>query len=431
MINIKKYFSSSDLEKHPHPSIFMFLLLPFGVWSGYVTVTIGYMLTKAGLPLEKVAPIVALTLVPNVFKFIWAPLVDTTLTVKKWYIIASIVTALGIFLTGILPLKTENLTLIAIIVFITSMVNTIVAMSTESFVAYDTPEHLKGRAGGYLNAGNLGGLGLGGGAGLWLAQRLSEPWMTGAVIAIAIMFCSIGLFYLSEPKSFIKEKNYFKTIGNLNKDIWILLKSRMGFLALFLCFLPLGTGAASNLWSAISNDWNASADTVALIIGVGGGILSAIGCLLGGWICDKMDRKKAYILFGVIQALIAIGMAFSPQTELMFVIWTAMYAISSGLAYAGFSAFVLEAIGKGAAATKYNVFASLSNAPIYYMIYIDEWAHGKWGAFGMLTTESIMAFLGIIVFITIFVSINKMKPAVANNLLIIKPITDDQLSGPE
>ncbi|MCB9207366.1 MAG: MFS transporter [Ignavibacteriales bacterium] len=409
-MNIKKYFSSTNLEKHPHPSVFMFLFLPFGVMSGYVTVTIGYLLTKAGIPLEQVAPIIGMTLLPNIFKFVWAPLVDTTLTVKRWYIIANVITALGILLTGILPLKVESLTIMAVIVLLTSFGNTFIAMSTESLLAHDTPDNLKGRAGGWLQAGNLGGLGLGGGAGLWLAERLPDPWMAGGIIALACLFCSFGLLFLSEPTSFIREKNYLKTIGNLNKDIWKLLKSRMGFLALFLCFLPIGSGAASNLWSSLSNDWSASADTVALVIGVLGGILAAIGCLVGGWICDKMDRKKAYILFGMVQALSAVGMAFSPQTENMFILWASLYAFSTGLTYAGFSAFVLEAIGKGAAATKYNVFASLSNAPIYYMIYIDEWAHGKWGSFGMLTIESIMALFGMILFITIFVSVNKMKP---------------------
>lgn len=413
---MKNILRRSNLEKQTHPSIFLFLMAPFGIMFGYVTVTIGYLLTKAGIPLEQVAPIIAVALIPNIFKFIWAPLVDTTLTVKKWYIIANIITALGIFLTGIIPLKVESLTLIAVVIFFASLVNTIIAMSTESLLAHDTPEHLKGRAGGWLQAGNLGGFGLGGGAGLWLTERLPDAWMAGTIIALVCLLCTFGLYFLSEPTIFLKEKNYLKTLGNLNKDIWTLIKSRMGFLALFLCFLPLGTGAASNLWSSISNDWAASADTVALVIGVGGGILSAIGCLVGGWICDKMDRKKAYILFGITQAIIAVAMAFSPQTEQMFVLYTSMYAFSSGLAYAGFSAFVLEAIGKGAAATKYNVFASLSNAPIYYMIYIDEWSHGKWGAFGMLTAESIMALLGIIVFIAIFTTVNRMKPSLVNEV---------------
>jgi len=402
------------IEKSAHPIVFMFLMAPFGVMSGYVTVTIGFLLTKAGIPLEQVAPIIAMALIPNIFKFLWAPLVDTTLTVKKWYLIANVITALGIFLTGIIPLEAESLGLMTAVVFFMSLVNTNIAMSTESLLAHDTPDHLKGRAGGWLQAGNLGGFGLGGGAGLWLAERLPDAWMTGTIIALACLLCSFGLFFLKEPTIFLKEKNYLKTLGNLNKDIWKLIKSRMGFLALFLCFLPLGTGAASNLWSSISNDWSASADTVALVIGVGGGILSAIGCLLGGWICDKMDRKKAYILFGLTQAAVTIAMAFSPQTEDMFIIYTSLYAFSSGLAYVGFSAFVLEAIGKGAAATKYNVFASLSNAPIYYMIYIDEWAHREWGAFGMLTVESIMALLGVILFISIFVTVNRMKPALVN-----------------
>ena len=397
--------------KQTHPSVFMLLIIPFGVMGGYVSVTIAFLFTKAGISLVQVAPLIAMTLLPNILKFIWAPLVDTTLTVKTWYIISNVITAIGILLTGILPIKVESLALMTVIILLTSFANTFLAMATESLVAYDTPDNLKGRASGWLQAGNLGGLGLGGGAGLWLAERLPAAWMPGAVIALACLSCSVGLIFLSEPKSAIRAESYLKTIRNLNRDIWTVVKSRMGFLALILCFLPIGSGAASNLWSAVSKDWSASADTVALIIGVIGGVLSAIGCLVGGWICDLIDRKKGYIIFGLIQALCAAGMAFSPRTQLMFIIWTSLYAVSTGLTYAGFSAFTLEAIGKGAAATKYNVFASLSNAPIYYMIYIDEWAHGKWSAFGMLNIEAIIGLIGMMLFLTVFVSVNKLRPA--------------------
>ena len=107
-----------------------------------------------------------------------------------------------------------------------------------------------------------------------------------------------------------------------------------------------------------------------------------------------------------------------PPFLLVIVLWTSLYAISTGLTYAGFSAFVLEAIGKGAAATKYNVFASLSNAPIYYMIFIDEWAHGKWSAFGMLIAEVIMAVLGITLFnINFLYSISKFIKSIHLNAI--------------
>ena len=84
-------------------------------------------------------------------------------------------------------------------------------------------------------------------------------------------------------------------------------------------------------------------------------------------------------------------MALMPRSQTMFVIWVSVYTFTSGLCYAAFSAFVLEVIGKGAAATKYNALASLSNLPIYYMTVIDGWAHDRWNSSKMLFTESGLA----------------------------------------
>ncbi|MEI7983577.1 MAG: hypothetical protein WCI71_18155, partial [Bacteroidota bacterium] len=180
-------------------------------------------------------------------------------------------------------------------------------------------------------------------------------------------------------------------------------------LAMLLCFLTLGTGAASNLWSAVAKDWNAGADTVALATGVMAGLLSAAGCLLGGWICDRMKRQNAYLLFGLLGALCAVGMAYSPKTERMYIIWTSLYAVIMGLSYAGYGAFVLEAIGKGAAVTKYNIYSALSNAPIYLMIYIDGWAYTRWGPKGMLNTEAVFVVLAVILFFISKTALNKRK----------------------
>src|SRR5574338_1556201 len=113
-MNISKFFSPRA-KGHIHPSIFLFLFLPFGGLTGYISVTIGFLLTQAGIPLVEVAPIISMTLLPNIFKFIWAPLIDTTLTVKKWYIIANTLTAIGILITGILPLKSDYLVLMTVI----------------------------------------------------------------------------------------------------------------------------------------------------------------------------------------------------------------------------------------------------------------------------------------------------------------------------
>jgi PAT family beta-lactamase induction signal transducer AmpG len=274
-------------------------------------------------------------------------------------------------------------------------------MSVESLMVYGTPAAEKGRAGGWFQAGNLGGGGLGGGAGLWMAQSFPEPWIAGAVLGVACLLCCFALIYVTEPPAMFRGGKYWRNLVEVFKDLWQVARSRPGFLALLICFLPIGTGAASGLWSAVADDWHATADTVALVTGVLGGIVSAFGCLAGGYLCDRMNRKTAYALYGLVQVVCAIAMAVAPRTEPMYIVFTTIYAFISGLTYAGFSAVVLEAIGLGAAATKYNLFASLSNMPIAYMTVVDGWAHTRWGSSGMLNTEAVIGVLAVLVFIAV------------------------------
>src|SRR5205823_10773937 len=122
---------------------------------------------------------------------------------------------------------------------------------------------------------------------------------------------------VAEPQRALREEKYYRTLANVIKDLWNVVRSRRGFLGLLICFLPIGTGAASNLWSA------------------------------------------------------------------------------------------LEAIGLGAAATKYNLFASLSNIPIGYMTLVDGWAHTQGGAGAMLEAEAAICLTGIVVFMAAAAVANK------------------------
>jgi len=63
---------------HVHPWAFMVLIIPFGVVSGYLTVAIAWQLKQAGLSVEQVAGIIALSYIPHVWKFVWAPIADST-----------------------------------------------------------------------------------------------------------------------------------------------------------------------------------------------------------------------------------------------------------------------------------------------------------------------------------------------------------------
>ena len=94
-------------------------------------------------------------------------------------------------------------------------------------------------------------------------------------------------------------------------------------------------------------------------------------------------------------------MAFAPRTEIDVHLFTSLYAFIVGLTYAGFTAVVLEAIGKGAAATKYNLFASLSNMPIAWVTYARRLARTKWSTKAMLFADAGAGLAGIVLFAVI------------------------------
>src|SRR5215468_3796783 len=84
----------------PHPIVFLALIVPFGLTSGFLTVTLGYQLTQRGVSASDVAGVIALSYLPHTWRFLWAPLVDTTLTRKRWYTVSSLCCGLGLCLAG-------------------------------------------------------------------------------------------------------------------------------------------------------------------------------------------------------------------------------------------------------------------------------------------------------------------------------------------
>ena len=363
------------------------LCIPFGAATGYVSVTLIYLLSHAGVSVASVAGMLAISLLPQTWKVLWAPIVDTTLTSKRWYLIAALLTAATLAPIGLLPMTNAMLAAITALVFINSVATTFLAMATENLMARATGLKEKGRAGGWYQAGNLGGAGIGGGAALWLAQHSAIIWLPGAAMAGLCATCCIALWFAPDAGASSRNPSYLESLRGVLRDVWAIARSRIGFLALLICFLPIGSGAASGLWSAVAGDWHAGADIVALVNGVLGGVVSALGCVIGGYLSDRMDRKFAYALFGLFLSAGALGMAAASHSPAMFIVFTLLYALVQGLNYASFSAVVLEAIGGGAAATKYNLYASLANMPTAYLTIVDGWAYGRWHANGLLIAD--------------------------------------------
>jgi len=175
------------------PVTFFFLLLPYGISTGFVSITLPFFLTRAGFSVASAAAIVALGVSANVWLFFWGPVVDLTLTPRRWYLLAVMVSAAALFLLGIVPFQQSVIALLTAMVFISQIAVTFVVLPMGALMAYTVPDDAKGRAAGWYQAGNLGGNGIGGGLGVWLGVHFAKE-LAGATLALAMIAAAFAIF---------------------------------------------------------------------------------------------------------------------------------------------------------------------------------------------------------------------------------------------
>jgi hypothetical protein len=397
----------------PHPFAYTLLIVPFGATGGFVGVALTFLATRSGLSVAEGATLIAASMFPNVWKFFWAPIADTTLTRKRWYLIANVACALGMLAMAVMPLGPSTLRPMWGVILLTSFAATFVGFAVEALVAHITPPADLGRVSGWFQAGNLGGAGIGGGIGLWLLTHVHAPWQAGAVLALLTLACAIPLAWLPDVPA-EPSKGVADSLRNVATDLWTVIRSPAGILCAALCFVPVGTGAASGVLTqaTVAAHWGAGEREVTLVQGFLTGVIAMLGCLAGGAVCARVRARNAYLGFGALMAATTAAMALAPSTPATYVGFSIAYSFVVGLSYAGFSAFVLDAIGAGNAATKYNGFASLSNTPIWYMGLLLAWVETRSGPTAMLLAESGMGLAGIAVFALVTLAV-RSRTAVA------------------
>jgi PAT family beta-lactamase induction signal transducer AmpG len=158
----------------------------------------------------------------------------------------------------------------------------------------------------------------------------------------------------------------------------------------------VGSAAITNLISSVGPDYHASDAQVAWVSGIAGGLLAALGCMLGGFICDHMSRMAAYALAGLLSAVFSAWMALGKASPFTYTGGYAGYALSAGIAYAAFTALELEVLGKRrhAAGTAYSLLGSSGNLPISYMTWIDGAAYKRSGARGLMGADALANAVG-------------------------------------
>jgi MFS family permease len=359
-----------------------------------------FLLRHEGIPVETIAGIYAVVMIPFTFCFAWSPITDMLLSRRNWILASNLVAAI-LLSTAILLPRPQYLPLFTALMVAGNVAMTCAMMALGGLMAVLLPDDVRGKAAGWFQAGNIGCGPLLGGAALWLIERIP---LTFAAAGIGLMsfLPALPVLFIHEPhRSTAPSRAVFRAMFGEIKFLLTKARTWLGFL-LFLS--PIGAGAAVNLLSAIGVDYHASPGLVLGVTGMPEGLIATVaGALIGGAISNRLRRQTAYILYGVLIASAAGAMAIAPLWPVSFVIGGLAYEFGVGLVQAAFFALALELSGTEpmTAGTRMALFISAANAPSSYMTWLDGRGYHAWGVRGMLGTDSCVALATAAVLIVV------------------------------
>lgn len=383
------------MKPYTPPWIFGLTNLPFGVAGTYSGVAMPFLLRQVGVPIDKIAALAALALLPAAYQLFWAPVLDLGIRRRTWLVLCASGGAICLGATLLVKLP-ENLIHYEVLMVAGQALVGLVASCNGALVATTADPRLLGRAAGWINAANLGASVLGGGVVLTFADRTSLP-VTAVALALMIALPSLAALWIVEPPP-IKDK-LGHHLAAMAREVRKALRSRRGWTGLLFCISPVGTMALSNLFSAIGNDFGASNQVVEWVNGYVGGLVTAVGALAAGFLLDRLrDRRHLYLAAGLFTAVSAGGMAIAPLEPSAYAVGCLVYLFVAGIAFTAFSAVVYEIVGAAGktASTLYSVFPAVGNQAIAYTLLLDGTAQKMWGTRGMLWTDAALNLAGVL-----------------------------------
>lgn len=387
----------SDLDVEPKgvaPPLFAILFLPCGLGRGFVTVTLGYILARHGVSVVAISGLVGLQALATTLQFVAGPVVDMSLSSGRWYLITVAALAASFVGFAVAPLTAAGLPLLGALSFAIGAASVAAGAAVMAAVALTIPDQKRGAVAGWMQVGLLGGTGLGGGLGLWIGAHAGGPRVAAVTLAVLCLGCALPLLWMRIPRR-PPGMTLTARARDLGVAVWTLARTRRGPLAVLALTLPAGLGAAISLLPAAAASWRASADLVAVVTGLFGGLASVPGCIVGGYLCDRFPRRTVYMWAALACAGGEAAMAVAPHTPAAFGVFGLLNAMLLGVAWGAVTAVNFDCLGRKGAATVGATLSSLSNVPVVLVTVLVGWAETRHGASAMLLTESGLAVVAI------------------------------------
>lgn len=408
---------------------FGLLYISEGIPLGFAAVAMAAYMRREGLDVAQVGAFVASFYLPWAFKWAWAPLVDLIGLKrfggrKAWIVLCQTLMIVTLYAVAQID-HAQHFDLLITLVIVHNVFAATNDVAIDSLAVNALHPDERGQGNGFMFGGAYLGQGLGGGGAMFVSERYG---FDVSFTYVALLLLCVLLFTLF----FVKDPTVGSQISTRSAEVWRkFLDSLKGFLSeLKVGFFQSGPGplvgvlfallpfGAMSLSSAVSTTLQVDigmSDNQIAQLNIATTIISAFGCVFGGWLADKLGRRRMLAGYYAMTTLPVLYMAMllggadglAAVSVPQYFAASVVFSLFMGMHYGTSAAIFMGLTNPAIAATQFTGFMALRNLTISYT---NAWQGAAVDAFDYSLMFYIDAFLAILPILVIpFLRERKVK----------------------
>lgn len=408
---------------------FFFLYMTEGIPLGFTATAIATQMRRQGLSPAAIGAFVASLYLPWAFKWAYGPFVDVISSDRwgrrrVWIVGAQVMMVLTLMSALPVHFSTE-LKLFTLIILVHNVFGATQDVAIDALAVNVLKEEERGLANGLMFGGAYVGQAIGGSGVLFLAPLVGFPTtylFVGACILLVTLLVALPIRETPDPTRVKAEGPALRAIG---VEIWSFLRdalraffgTRAAFIGLLFAVLPAGAYALGlALQSNLAVELGMSDPQVATLNLVST-IASALACVAGGWLSDRLGRRKMLAIYIAAMSIPTLYLAAKMQQAgwimpvdpnmanrpavppwLLSAFWAAtiVYSLFNGLMYGTRTALFMDVTTPRVAATQFTAYMALLNLVIAYSANWQGVCVTKYGYPVTLTIDSTVGLVCLV-----------------------------------
>jgi len=350
--------------------LFTALYLSEGAPIGYIWWALPTILRAAGIEVGTITALTSMLVLPWVFKFAWAPLIDGVRslrwTLRSWILSSQLLMGCALIPLLVLDPATELGTLVPFLLLSTIAAATQDA-SIDALAISTVPLAERGSVNGWMQLGMLVGRSALGGGALLLNQRLGTSVVIVLLVAV-VWSSSILLLFSREPVPDEHEtQNVRSRLRALYPRMAAVARSRTTWLGLlFAATAGAGFEGVGAVAGPFLIDQGFTQEDIGTFFALYSVAAMAGGALIGGYVTDRAGTRRSVALFLLLLSATVCSLAAlaagTPERlqDLLLPVMTFLYACI-GMFTASSYALFMEITDPALGATQFSAFMGATN----------------------------------------------------------------------